>query len=157
MTFDEYCELCQVTTIPDQREFMNLVLQGLCGILEASGGGGGGEAGAAVSKAASVGTLDMAVDNNDSEVSMTDYASVAVQVSGMTDGTITPEGSLDGTTWPITPLWGKNVAGQSVGSITEDGVYFFNGAVLNRFRLRVEDVGTGNVALEFSRSTVPLE
>lgn len=155
----EYCEDCALTDIPDDRTAINLILQALCQIANQTVEVSVGDISiAAVSKTASTADLDMTADNDDEEVAVATSASIAVQIIGMTDGLITPEGSIDaGTTWPATPLIGKDKNGALIEGITADGIYFFNVATLNRFRLRVDTVGTGTVTVKFLVSSVPLE
>lgn len=157
MTFEEYCEDCQLTTIPDTREFMNLVLQGLCAIAGAAPGGGGGDVTVdLITKDVSTETLGMGASNTEI-IDVADFASLAVAVSGTFTGTVTFSASLDGTTYDIATLWGKNVAGESVSTFTAPGTFFFNVGLLNKVKLTVTTIGSGTANLVIAKSTVPLE
>lgn len=121
--------------------------------LEITGGGGAG--GAAVSKVNGAGTLSFAGPNT-LVLDVEDYASAAMEFSGTFAGEATFEGSLDGTNYNETPLWGQDISGNPVSTISEPGTVFFNVGIFNTIRARVTTVGSGTATVRHARSTVPL-
>lgn len=69
---------------------------------------------------------------------------VGVQISGTFSGTVTFEGSMDGTTWAAV-LSRKVVDGTSVTTATAPGLYQAPVAGLTQFRVRVSAYTSGNI------------
>lgn len=101
------------------------------------------------------GTLDFS-STNDVEVDVSDVKSLAAQFLGSIPGTAIFEGSIGDLAgnpqW--FPLLGTDVDANPVDTMSAAGIFFFNVAVLDKWRVRVNSTGSGTPDYVIAKSTV---
>ncbi len=96
-----------------------------------------------------------AATGNGNVMDVSDLATLAVQVTGTFVGTITPEGTVDGTNWIAIPNYAQSDRAWK-GTFTATGIYNVPVAGLRQIRYRISAYTSGAITVVGLGSSAPL-